>query len=40
MEGFRPLVVVWTYWQEVVNFESNAELLDPVYIEVAGEVCP
>lgn len=32
----RPLAVIVAYWEEVVNFEIDAEILEPVYFEVVS----
>jgi hypothetical protein len=30
----RPLVVVWSYWEEVIDIEPGAILWPPVYWEI------
>lgn len=30
----RPAEVIWAYWQEVIDIEIGAELLQPIYMEV------
>lgn len=28
----RPSTIIWAYWQEVINIEQDAILLEPVYL--------
>ena len=34
----RPQAIIWAYWQEIINLEMGAMLLEPVYFDSSPEV--